>query len=163
MSLRPFAFAFGFAIAFAFVVALGGCMVPPTQASRATDAARELNLATRFGRMDVALGHTSKGAQQAFLERRTEWGKNIRIVDVELAGMAMSDETHATFQVDVAWVRVNDDTLRVTRIVQAWVDEGGWRLAREQRGAGEIGLFGEPVNLTPATPRDVQFQSVTIK
>jgi hypothetical protein len=155
MSLRPFALAIAFGLA--------ACMAPPTQAQRATDAARELNLATRFSRMDLALGGTSKGAQQAFLERRAEWGKNIRIVDIELAGLAMSDETHATIQVDVSWVRVNDDTLRVTRIMQAWLDDGGWHLTREQRMAGEIGLFGEPVNLTPATPHDVQFQSVTIR
>jgi hypothetical protein len=149
--------------AVACVIGLAACVAPPTQAQRVTDAARELNLATRFGRLDMALGHTSKGAQQAFLERRNNWGKDIRIVDVELAGLAMQDEMHATIQVDVAWVRVNDDTLRTTRILQAWLDDGGWHLVRETRQAGEIGLFGEPVKLTPATPHDVQYQSVTIQ
>ncbi|MBK7581206.1 MAG: hypothetical protein IPI67_13455 [Myxococcales bacterium] len=143
---------------------LGGYLAPPTQSQRVTDSARELNLATRFGRMDVALGHAAKGAQQNFLERRAEWGKNIRIVDVELAGLAMKDEMNATIQVDVSWVRINDDTLRTTRIGQIWRDDGGWHLMREMRMAGDLGLFGE---LTPppedTTRRDVQFATKTIR
>jgi hypothetical protein len=140
-----------------------GCMLPPTQSQRVIDSARELNLATRFGRMDVALGGTAKGARDLFLERRTEWGKNIRIVDVELSGLAMKDEFQATIQVDVSWVRVNDDTLRTTRIAQTWKDDGGWHLTREQRIAGDLGLFGEPMVLEPAAPRDVQYASKTIR
>jgi len=144
-------------------VAESGCMLPPTQSQRVIDSAREANLATRFGRMDVALGHAAPGARDAFLERRTEWGKNIRIVDVELAGLSMKDEFQATVQVDVAWVRVDDDTLRNTRIAQVWKDDGGWRLTREQRIAGDLGLFGEPMLLQPAEPRNVQYATKTIR
>ncbi|GMV18324.1 MAG: hypothetical protein HS104_01550 [Polyangiaceae bacterium] len=144
---------------------LGGCLAPPSQSQRVTDSARELNLATRFGRMDVALGHAAKGAQQSFLERRTEWGKGIRIVDVELAGLSMKDEMNATIQVDVSWVRVNDDTLRTTRLAQVWRDDGGWRLVRELRMAGDLGLFGEPLPAPPeqAGQRDVQFATKIIR
>jgi len=140
-----------------------GCMLPPTQADRVTQSARELNLATRFGRMDLALGGTAKGARELFLERRAEWGKNIRIVDVELTSLAMKDEFQATVQVDVSWVRVDDDTLRTTRIAQTWKDDGGWHLTREQRIAGDLGLFGEQIQLEPAAPRDVQYASKTIR
>lgn len=144
---------------------MGGCLAPPSQSQRVTDSARELNLATRFGRMDVALGHAAKGAQQSFLERRTEWGKGIRIVDVELAGLSMKDEMNATIQVDVSWVRVNDDTLRTTRLAQVWRDDGGWRLVRELRMAGDLGLFGEPLPAPPeqAGQRDVQFATKIIR
>lgn len=144
---------------------LGGCLAPPSQSQRVTDSARELNLATRFGRMDVALGHAAKGAQQSFLERRAEWGKGIRIVDVELAGLSMKDEMNATIQVDVSWVRVNDDTLRTTRLAQVWRDDGGWRLVRELRMAGDLGLFGEPLPapLEQAGQRDVQFATKIIR
>lgn len=138
-------------------------MSPPSQAERVTDAARELNLATRFGRMDIALGHTSKGAREAFLERRTSWGKNVRIVDVELAGLSMQDKLRATIQVDVAWVRANESTLRSTRVAQAWRDDGGWHLVREQRLAGDFGLFGEPVIEDTAPPKDVQFPTHVIR
>jgi hypothetical protein len=147
----------------ASALALVGCLAPPSQAQRVTESARELNLATRFGRMDMALGHTARGAQSSFLERRAEWGKNLRIVDVELSGLAMKDETHAVVQVDVQWVRVDDDTLRTTRLKQLWRDDGGWRLAREQRLAGDLGLFGEPVELSHAPQRDVQFEAKTIR
>lgn len=151
------------ALLLCLALGLGACMLPPTQSQRVTDSARELNLATRFGRMDVALGHTAKGARDLFLERRAEWGKNVRIVDVELSGLAMKDELNATVQVDVSWVRIDDDTLRTTRITQVWRDDGGWHLVREQRAAGDLGLFGEPVLLEPSAPGDVQFASKTIR
>jgi hypothetical protein len=138
-------------------------MAPPTQAQRVTESAREMNLATRFGRMDVALGHAAKGAQQSFIERRGEWGKRVRIVDIELAGLSMKDELNATIQVDVAWVFVDDDTLRTTRIAQTWRDDGGWHMVREQRLAGDLGLFGEPVELSRRGSADVQFESKTIR
>lgn len=143
---------------------LGGCLAPPSQSQRVTDSAREMNLATRFGRMDVALSHAAKGAQQSFMERRAEWGKGIRIVDVELAGLAMKDEFSATIQVDVSWVRVNDDTLRTTRLAQIWKDDGGWHLMREMRMAGDLGLFGEPTPPAEDTSRrDVQFATKIIR
>jgi hypothetical protein len=148
-------------LATAAILALG-CVAPPTQATRATDAARELNLASRFGRMDIALGGTAPGARESFLERRVAWGKEVRIVDVELAGMAMKDELNAIIQVDIAWVRADDDTLRATRIAQTWRDDGGWHLVREQRLAGDLGLFGERVQMTPVEQRDVQFPSKSI-
>ena len=149
--------------AVAFLAGLASCMAPPSQSQRVTESAREMNLATRFGRMDLALTHTAKGAGQSFIERRTEWGKRVRIVDVELAGLSMKDELNATVQVDVSWVWVDDDTLRSTRIAQQWRDDGGWHLVREQRMAGELGLFGEPVMTTRTETADVQFPSKTIR
>ena len=144
---------------------LSACLSPPSQAARVTDAARELNLATRFGRMDIALGHTAKGARSTFLERRTKWGKDVRIVDVVLAGLSMQDKLRATVQVDVAWVRANDATLRSTRVAQVWRDDGGWQLVREQRLAGDMGLFGEaiPVPQDATAPKDTQFPTRVIR
>ncbi len=147
----------------ALTLFVAGCVAPPSQATRATDAARELNLASRFGRMDIALANTAPGARDNFLERRLTWGKQVRIVDVELAGMSMKDEFNAMIQVDVAWVRQDDDTLRATRIAQTWRDDGGWHLVREQRMAGDLGLFGEQIRMTPVEQRDVQFPTKTIR
>jgi hypothetical protein len=151
------------ALCFVCASGLGACVAPPSQAQRVTESARELNLATRFGRMDMALGRTAKGAQSSFLERRADWGKNVRILDVELSGLAMKDETHAVVQVDVEWVRSDEDTLRTTRLKQTWRDDGGWHLVREQRLAGDLGLFGEHVEMPHAPPRDVQFEAKTIR
>lgn len=145
---------------------VSGCLAPPGAAQRATDAAREMNLAARFGRMDVAVSHTANGARAAFLERRADWGKTVRVLDVELSGMAMSDEKNALIYVDVAWARVDESTLRSTRIAQSWRDDdeaGGWRLVREQRVAGDVGLFGEHVDIVRPPQRDVQFATKTIR
>ncbi len=91
-------------------------------------------------------------------------GQTPRIVDVELAGLTMKDEHEAMVQVDVAWVRVDDENLRTTRVAQVWRDDEGWRLIREQRLAGDLGLFGEPIaTTTRQEPRDVQFPSRTIR
>jgi hypothetical protein len=140
------------------------CLAPQGPASRATDAARELNLAARFGRMDVAVGRTSAGARSSFLERRAEWGKNVRVLDVELAGMAMKNPQNALIYVDVAWVRMDEGALRTTRVAQTWRDaDSGWQLVREQRVAGDVGLFGEYVERARPAHRDVQFPSKTIR
>jgi hypothetical protein len=140
------------------------CIAPQGPASRATDAARELNLAARFGRMDLAVGRTSAGARSSFFERRAEWGKNVRVLDVELAGMAMKNHQNALIYVDVAWVRMDEGALRNTRVAQTWRDvDSGWQLVREQRVAGDLGLFGEYVERARPVHRDVQFPSKTIR
>jgi hypothetical protein len=149
----------------ALLASLAGCMAPVTPVARVTDAARELNLACRFGRMDVALGHTSPGARTQFLERRATWGRTVRILDVELAALRLKDEANAVIHVDVAWVRETESSMRSTRVAQMWRDgDGGWRLIREQRVAGDLGLFGEPVPIGPhSAPRDVQFPTHVIR
>jgi hypothetical protein len=146
------------------LLVLGGCLAPPPASQRATDAARELNLAARFGRMDLAVGRTAPGARQQFISRRTEWGRSLRVVDVELAGLAMDEASKAVVYVDVAWVRNNEDELRSTRLAQTWQDQDhGWLLVREQRVSGDVGLFGEHVPIVRQPLRDVHFPSKTIR
>jgi hypothetical protein len=141
-----------------------GCVSPPPPAERATNAARELNLAARFGRMDLAVARASPKVRREFMQRRALWGKGLRVVDVELTGLEMSEPSRAVVYVDVAWVRVDESTLRSTRVAQHWEDEeGGWLLTREKRVAGDVGLFGELV-LRRGPPRhDVHFPSKTIR
>lgn len=154
---------------FALILALGalgsGCLSPPGASERATDAARELNLASRFGRMDVALGLTSKSVRQAFVEHRAAWGKDVRILDVELGGFSMPNGDLATVEVDYSWSRNGESQLRTTRVAQEWRDAGGgFKLVRERRVAGDIGLFGEPLPIPAATPaHDVQFATKVIQ
>jgi len=151
-------------LAVAFCLYGSACGVPPAS-ERATDAARDLNVAARFGRMDIALNHTSGAARQNFLSRRSAWGQSVRVVDVELAGMEMPDGTHAKIQVDYSWTRVSEGVLRTTRIAQDWEDAGtGWKLVREKRVQGDLGLFGEPVATTSSEPhQDVQFATKVIQ
>lgn len=143
----------------------GACVAPQTPAAKAVETARELNTATRFGRMDIAMEHVSSTARGHFLERRAKWGGQIRVVDLELGGMNMPEKDKAIVFVNVAWMRMNEGTLRSTRLMQRWENDKGWKLVREKRASGDIGLFGEPVIvLKPKTAgRDVHFPSRTIR
>jgi hypothetical protein len=143
---------------------LSACMLPPPASERVTDAARELNLATRFGRMDVAVSRTAAPLRQTFMRRRASWGGELRIVDLELVGLNMPDNKSALIEVDVSWVRMQDGRLRTTRVAQVWRDQGeGWLLTREKRLAGDLGLFGEPVKRSTKPPVDVHFATKTIR
>ncbi len=147
----------------ALTVLIAGCMPPPPGA-RAADAARELNLAARFGRMDIALERTAPAARSHFLTRRSEWGKGVRVVDVEVTGLELQDKENALIHVDVSWVRIEEGSLKMTRVAQRWEDREGWQLVRERRAAGDVGLFGEAVVVLKPEPRgDVHFPSRTIR
>ncbi|HEV8245714.1 MAG TPA: hypothetical protein VGP93_08095 [Polyangiaceae bacterium] len=147
------------------LLAMSSCLAVPPASERATDAARELNLAARFGRMDVALSNTAGAARKNFLARRAQWGHSIRVVDVELAAMSMADSDHAEIQVDYSWTRMDEGLLHTTRISQNWEDSGnGWKLVREKRLVGDLGLFGEPIASPAGEPHpDVQFATKVIE
>lgn len=141
-----------------------GCLGPQTPAARANDAARELNVTSRFGDSTSVATMTSPAVRDQFLSRRAEWGKLIRVVDVELASFKMNDSEHATVLVDFSWTRVDEGTLHATRVRQEWSStEGEWLLEREHRDSGDIGLFGEPIAAVDPAPRpDVQFATRVI-
>jgi hypothetical protein len=144
--------------------ALTGCMTPPSPAERVTDAAMELNLAARFGQLDVAVARTQKAQRPDFLKRHAAWGQSLRIVDVEMASLTLPEPDRAVVLVDYAWIRNNEGTMRATRVEQHWKDDAGWHLVRERRAAGDIGLLGEPVPETTAPPpTDKHFATRTIR
>jgi hypothetical protein len=142
-----------------------GCLGPQTPSAQANDAARELNVTSRFGDASSVASMTSPAVRDQFLNRRAEWGKLIRVVDVELASFAMTDKDHATVMVDFSWTRVDQGTLHATRVRQEWADtDGAWLLVREHRDSGDIGLFGEPIAQVDPEPRpDVQFATRVIR
>lgn len=141
------------------------CIPPQAPAQQVSDVARDLNVAARFGRMDVALEHTAQSHQPEFMARRAEWGRDIRVVDVELSEFALHSPDAADVIVDVAWTRMDEGLLRSTRLKQHWENPGGgWKLSAEERTQGALGLFGENVVvLRPDRPRDVHFPSKTIR
>jgi len=141
-----------------------GCFASATPVQRVTDAARELNLATRFGQNEIAARHVSAAVQGDFLTRRTQWGNTIRILDIELSGIHIVDEEHATVTVDVAWTSLSDSLARATKLSQDWQNQRvGWKLVRERRASGDAGLFGEVLpELAPPHP-DVHRPSRTIR
>jgi hypothetical protein len=143
---------------------LVGCLPSQVPAREVSDVARDLNLATRFGRMDLAAEHTSEAHRKRFLESRAEWGTDLRVVDVEVARMNVPDASKAEVIVDVSWVRADEQLLRSTRIRQDWENPGGgWLLSGEQRIAGDLGLLGEDVVVLRPETQDVHFPSKTIR
>lgn len=147
---------------------VAGCFAPPPPSQRVTDVARTVNEAARFGRMELALEHTADGAREHFAKHRETWGNAVRVLDFELSSLSMKDSENATVLVDIQWTRVDEDTLRTTRVEQTWrgaAGDRGWSLVRERRIAGDIGLFGEKLAHldTPVQHGDVQFPSKTIR
>ncbi len=137
----------GLALGALVLLAAAGCMGPQTPQGKADEAIREFNEATRWGRMDIALGVASSEHREQFMKNHASWHNSLRIVEAELAGLQLSDATHAKVQVDVSWTMSDDTTLRVTRLEQTWIDdEGKWTLTSEKRIAGAEGLFGEEID-----------------
>ena len=143
------------------IVALtNACFAPASPVQRVSDAARDLNVATRFGKMDMVVSHVDASVRADFLARRAQWGREIRLVDIDLSGVEIRDETHAVVTVDVTWVPLRDNILRSTRLSQNWEDDGhGWKLSREIRLAGDHGLFGEILEIQDAPHPDVHLPS----
>lgn len=145
--------------------AWASCVTPPPPAERASDAARQLNVASRFGELASVIDMTAPRIRDRFQARRADWGKDVRVVDVELASLDLADARHAKVMVDFSWTRADEGTLRATRVLQEWeAADGPWLLVREKRVSGDIGLFGERVAMQEAAPRpDVQFPTKVIR
>lgn len=142
-----------------------GCVPPQVPSQTVSEVARRLNVAARFGRMDVALEHTAPDERDAFAERHATWGHDLRVVDVELGRLKMESTESARVFVDVSWMRMDEGLLRTTRVEQVWENPGGgWVLTRESRHAGDRGLLDRAVVvLRPERAPDVHLPSKTIR
>ena len=143
---------------------LAGCLPMGAPAQQINDIARDVNVATRFGRMDVAMEHTTEEHRDEFMRTRADWGKDIRVLDIELSRLELKKADSADVLVDVSWVRMDEGVLRSTRVKQHWENKGDdWRIDSEERLSGDIGLLGENVVvLRPDAPRDVHFPVKTL-
>lgn len=155
----------GFALGFTFL--LCGCPVAhQSSAARAQEAASELNVNARFGRMEMAAERVAPKAKEQFFERRKAWGGRIRVADYEMAGMRfMKNEEDAEMLVKVAWYRVDEGDLHTTTLRQKWHDfKGDWKLVEETRVDGDVGLLGEHVVpvAPPSGPRHAQFPTIRL-
>lgn len=138
------------------------CTTLAAQRRTVHDEAQELNLASRFGRLDVASQLAAPEAQRVFLERRKGWGDEIRVLDLQIEHVQIADADNAEVTLLVDWTRPSEGLLRSTRLQQTWQshDQGPWRLASERQIHGDRGLFGEktkPKSLTPA--HDTHFRT----
>lgn len=146
---------------------LVGCLGPAsTPRGKLEDAVQETNIAVRFGRTDIALEHVAMADRDAFLKRHRLWGVELRIVDLEFAGIDKIEAKQATLFVTFAWYRPNEGTMRQTKVKQTWKSEGGpWFLTDEERADGDVGLLGEPavVVLKPTQQKPTHFETTVIK
>lgn len=142
-----------------------GCL-HESRAAKLQESAQSMNMAARFGRMDIAMEHVSPKAIEEFARQHGSWGSNVRIVDLEFQGLRFVDKDRALVAVAVGWQRVDDQELRVTQIAQEWqYDRNNWKLVSEKRTAGDVGLLGEPLPETAGTSRrpDAHFPTVVIR
>lgn len=150
-----------------FAATLLGCPAHQSTQARMQDAASELNVNARFGRMEMAAEHVAPTAKEQFFERRKAWGNRIRVADYEFGGMRMhKGEEDAEMIVKIAWYRVDEGDLRQTTLKQKWHDfKGSWKLTEETRIDGDVGLLGEHVQqVAPANtgPRHAQFPTIRL-
>jgi hypothetical protein len=144
---------------------LGGCMPIGAPSQQIADTARDVNVATRFGRMDVAMEHLTDAHRTEFIRSHADWGKEIRVLDIEVSQLQLKTPESAEVLVDVNWVRMDEGLLRSTRVKQTWSSEGhDWQIDSEERASGDMGLLGENVVvLRPDAPRDVHFPVKTLR
>jgi hypothetical protein len=122
-----------------------GCVAPPGPMERLSNSAYGLNNATRFGRLDVALGHVASEEQGDFMHRHSKWGRDVRIVDLELQGLRLITPDTAEVQLTVSWHRLDETTMRTSNLAQKWTQgKSGWELVEELRASGSPGLFARP-------------------
>ena len=133
-----------FALAVGAVLAVSGC-TPPQGAVAAQQVAQELNVDTQFGRTEIAMDHVAPAAREAFAAHHRAWGGNVRVADVEMAGIHSHGEHDVDILVRVAWYRPAEQELRTTTLQQKWKDVSGWLLVDEKRLDGDVGLLGEAV------------------
>src|SRR4051812_41715915 len=98
---------FAAALGLSAALFLLGCPAHQSTQARMQEAASELNINTRFGRMEMAAEHVAPNAKEQFFERRKAWGNHIRVADYEFGGMRMAkDQEDAEMIVKIAWYRV---------------------------------------------------------
>ena len=153
-------------LAFASPMLLAACFTQPTGAARVQEAASEMNLNTRFGRMEIAAERVSTKGRAEFGRHRENWGGKVRVADAEITGMHLlgKEELEAEVTVKVAWYRADEGELRVTTLRQNWHDyKGDWKLDAEQRVDGDVGLIGEKMMIDAKSPPREHAQFPTIR
>lgn len=147
-------------------IAAFGCGGMLSAAGKAQEAATNLNMDARLGRVEFCLEHVDVKDRETFKKIHTAWGKKLRVVDSEITGFKMaSDDESAAVDVQVSWYRPESGDLHVTVLHQKWKDiNGDWYLSSEERSDGDTGLMGETVEVqqAEALPPNALFQTVRI-
>lgn len=147
-------------------LALTACMGAMTPAQKLDDAVKETNDAARFGRTDLAVERVAPTARTAFVKRHRLWGGDVRVVDVEYAGIEKMTPTEAVILVGFGWFRPSEGMLRTTVVRQTWKNDKGsgpWFLMDEERVNGDLGLLGETVTVVSPEKKNAHFETTVIR
>jgi hypothetical protein len=130
------------------------CASPVNDVQRGRQAAQDFNQDARIGRADTALERVAPALRDDFAAHHKGWGSDIRIADMEVAGVKAHGPHELDVMVRFSWFRVVEQELRVTTLKQAWREHDGWELVGEERLDGAVGLLGEavPAEAAPAEP-----------
>lgn len=149
-----------------FALAFTACMGAMTPAQKLDDAVKETNDAARFGRTDLAVERVAPVGRGAYIKRHRFWGADVRIVDVEYAGVEKMGAAEAIILVGFGWFRPAEGMLRTTTVRQTWKNDRGsgpWYLFDEERVSGDLGLLGEAVTVVHPERKNEHFETTVIK
>lgn len=149
-----------------FALVFTACMGAMTPAQKLDDAVKETNDAARFGRTDLAVERVVPTMRSAFIKRHRFWGADVRIVDVEYAGVEKMSEREAVILVGFGWFRPAEGMLRTTTVRQTWKNDRGagpWFLFDEEHVSGDLGLLGEAVTVMHPEKKNEHFETTVIK
>ena len=151
--------------AFAALVAGSGCAsLNPTGGAAAQLAAGDFNNNTRFGRMELASEQVMPENQKAFFEQHKGWGGRVRIADAEMIGMKAKKDDDYEISVRVSWFRIDEEELHLTTLKQLWHDNKGmWKVMKEERTDGDLGLLGERVEQPTDAPLHENVHYATVR
>ena len=133
------------------LLGLAGCIAPTSGTQKLADTAYDMNNATRFGRMDVALEHVAMKSREQFQREHAGWMRNARIVDIDFNGIQVKKDGDGEVSVTLTWQRADESTTRTTSLIQRWTETRNvWTMASEE-AKGDDGLLGEKEKATDAT------------
>jgi hypothetical protein len=148
------------------LLGLASCATP-TRGQALQEAAFEMNTNTRYGRADTAISRVADASRERFLKLHKRWHTDLRIVDVDLAGLTFRPDGDADVFVSYSWQPVTISELRSSVIHQVWHSErGNWLLVSEDLGQGDPGLLGEPPaesSAAAASTGERQFRTTVIR
>ncbi len=150
------------------LLALAGCFAPTSSTQKLADSAYDMNNATRFGRMDVALEHVDAKSREEFQKHHAGWSRVARIVDIDFNGIQVKKDGTGEVVVTLTWQRADESTTRTTSLVQRWTEtRNTWTLLSEEE-RGDEGLLGEKESkaktepTAPAKPERPRYQTRVI-
>lgn len=125
------------------LLGVAACWTPASAQQRLSESANEMNSATRWGRMDVAIDLVGEKSREAFSKSHARWGRSLRIIDLEFDGLNLQKEgKEAEVIVSVSWQKLDDPDVRITSVAQHWAElRGKWALISEEEKGGDKGLL----------------------